>query len=180
MNLNKLDIQKMIDEADLDGDGKIDYGEFLVLLRERTRTFFKVVWFHLSIRNPFILILGIWGISIIVYISSACKSSFSPRWNANLTANASIHPWTTTSTAMFMALLPLYSSTPTLKKTARRSCRRHPTPRSRAPCPFSWPRQRIAWRSPSALQNGHYFGDRRQRKFYAKHAEITSKLVFVE
>jgi Ca2+-binding EF-hand superfamily protein len=42
MNLNKLDIQKMIDEADLDGDGKIDYGEFLVLLRERTRTFFKV------------------------------------------------------------------------------------------------------------------------------------------
>ena len=26
MNLNKLDIQKMIDEADLDGDGKIDYG----------------------------------------------------------------------------------------------------------------------------------------------------------
>lgn len=32
-NLNKMDIQKMIDEADLDGDGKIDYGEFLVLLR---------------------------------------------------------------------------------------------------------------------------------------------------
>lgn len=41
----------MIDEADLDGDGKIDYGEFLVLLRERTRTFFKVTWqwsFHLQ------------------------------------------------------------------------------------------------------------------------------------
>ena len=26
MNVEKLDIQKMIDEADLDGDGKIDYG----------------------------------------------------------------------------------------------------------------------------------------------------------
>jgi Ca2+-binding EF-hand superfamily protein len=33
INANKLDIQKMIDEADIDGDGKIDYGEFLVLLR---------------------------------------------------------------------------------------------------------------------------------------------------
>jgi len=31
----------MINEADLDGDGKIDYNEFLVLLREKTRTFFK-------------------------------------------------------------------------------------------------------------------------------------------
>lgn len=41
-SFNKMDIQKMIDEADLDGDGKIDYGEFLVLLRERTRTFFKM------------------------------------------------------------------------------------------------------------------------------------------
>jgi calcium-dependent protein kinase len=40
---SKVDVQKMIDEADLDGDGKIDYGEFLVLLRERTRTFFKVM-----------------------------------------------------------------------------------------------------------------------------------------
>ena len=26
ISLNKMDIQKMIDEADLDGDGKIDYG----------------------------------------------------------------------------------------------------------------------------------------------------------
>lgn len=42
VTLAKVDVQKMIDEADLDGDGKIDYGEFLVLLRERTRTFFKV------------------------------------------------------------------------------------------------------------------------------------------
>jgi calcium-dependent protein kinase len=42
VSLAKVDVQKMIDEADLDGDGKIDYGEFLVLLRERTRTFFKV------------------------------------------------------------------------------------------------------------------------------------------
>lgn len=42
INMNKIDVQKMIDEADLDGDGKIDYNEFLVLLRERTRTFFKV------------------------------------------------------------------------------------------------------------------------------------------
>lgn len=42
MSVGKIDIQKMIDEADLDGDGKIDFGEFLVLLRERTRTFFKV------------------------------------------------------------------------------------------------------------------------------------------
>ena len=42
-NVNKIDIQKMIDEADLDGDGKIDYGEFLVLLRERTRTNFFMV-----------------------------------------------------------------------------------------------------------------------------------------
>jgi Ca2+-binding EF-hand superfamily protein len=32
----------MIDEADLDGDGKIDYDEFLVMLREKTRSFFKV------------------------------------------------------------------------------------------------------------------------------------------
>ena len=40
VNASKLDIQKMIDEADLDGDGKIDYSEFLVLLRERTRTNF--------------------------------------------------------------------------------------------------------------------------------------------
>lgn len=43
ITIGKVDVQKMIDEADLDGDGKIDYGEFLVLLRERTRTFFKVV-----------------------------------------------------------------------------------------------------------------------------------------
>ena len=42
VTLAKVDVQKMIDEADLDGDGKIDFGEFLVLLRERTRTFFKV------------------------------------------------------------------------------------------------------------------------------------------
>lgn len=42
ININKIDIQKMIDEADLDGDGNIDYGEFLVLLRERTKTFFKL------------------------------------------------------------------------------------------------------------------------------------------
>lgn len=42
VNMNKIDIQKMIDQADLDGDGKIDYDEFLVLLRQRTRTFFKV------------------------------------------------------------------------------------------------------------------------------------------
>lgn len=33
LTLGKVDVQKMIDEADLDGDGKIDYGEFLVLLR---------------------------------------------------------------------------------------------------------------------------------------------------
>ena len=42
LNVNKMDIQKMIDQADLDGDGNIDYAEFLVLLRERTRTFFKL------------------------------------------------------------------------------------------------------------------------------------------
>ena len=42
-NIEKMDIQKMIDEADLDGDGKIDYSEFLVLLRERTRTNFFTV-----------------------------------------------------------------------------------------------------------------------------------------
>lgn len=42
VSLGSVDVQGMIDEADLDGDGKIDYQEFLVLLRERTRTFFKV------------------------------------------------------------------------------------------------------------------------------------------
>jgi calcium-dependent protein kinase len=42
-NVNKIDVQRMIDEADLDGDGKIDYSEFLVLLRERTRTNFFIV-----------------------------------------------------------------------------------------------------------------------------------------
>jgi calcium-dependent protein kinase len=41
-SLNSNDIQQMIDEADLDGDGKIDYGEFLVLLREKTKGFFKI------------------------------------------------------------------------------------------------------------------------------------------
>jgi Ca2+-binding EF-hand superfamily protein len=41
-SLNSNDIQQMIDEADLDGDGKIDYGEFLVLLRERTKGIFKI------------------------------------------------------------------------------------------------------------------------------------------
>jgi calcium-dependent protein kinase len=41
VSVSKLDIQKMIDEADLDGDGKIDYDEFLVMLREKTRSFFK-------------------------------------------------------------------------------------------------------------------------------------------
>jgi Ca2+-binding EF-hand superfamily protein len=40
MSYGKIDIQTMIDEADLDGDGKIDYQEFLSLLREKTRTFF--------------------------------------------------------------------------------------------------------------------------------------------
>ena len=43
-SFQKVDVQRMIDEADIDGDGKIDYQEFLVLLRERTRTFFKVTW----------------------------------------------------------------------------------------------------------------------------------------
>jgi Ca2+-binding EF-hand superfamily protein len=33
MSFGKIDVQKMIDEADQDGDGKIDYGEFLILLR---------------------------------------------------------------------------------------------------------------------------------------------------
>lgn len=42
LSYGKIDIQKMIDDVDLDGDGKIDYNEFLVLLRERTRTIF--VW----------------------------------------------------------------------------------------------------------------------------------------
>lgn len=43
LNLNSKEVQMMIEDADLDGDGHIDYGEFLVLLRERTRThFFKV------------------------------------------------------------------------------------------------------------------------------------------
>jgi|LakMenEpi03Aug12_release.lakeMendotaPanAssembly.Ray.scaffolds.fasta_scaffold3291907_2 calcium-dependent protein kinase len=41
-SLQKVDVQRMIDEVDIDGDGKIDYQEFLVLLRERTRTFFRV------------------------------------------------------------------------------------------------------------------------------------------
>lgn len=40
LTYGKIDIQTMIDEADLDGDGKIDYQEFLTLLREKTRTFF--------------------------------------------------------------------------------------------------------------------------------------------
>lgn len=42
MSYGKIDIQSMIDEADLDGDGKIDYQEFLTLLREKTRTFFVI------------------------------------------------------------------------------------------------------------------------------------------
>lgn len=42
LSVNKIDVQKMIDQADLDGDGNIDYNEFLLLLRERTRTFFKL------------------------------------------------------------------------------------------------------------------------------------------
>lgn len=40
LKYGKIDIQSMIDEVDLDGDGKIDYNEFLVLLREKTRTVF--------------------------------------------------------------------------------------------------------------------------------------------
>jgi calcium-dependent protein kinase len=42
MSYGKIDIQSMIDEADLDGDGKIDYQEFLTLLREKTRTIFVI------------------------------------------------------------------------------------------------------------------------------------------
>lgn len=33
ISYGKIDLQSMIDEADLDGDGKIDYQEFLTLLR---------------------------------------------------------------------------------------------------------------------------------------------------
>ena len=33
VSIGKVDVQEMINEADLDGDGKIDYNEFLVLLR---------------------------------------------------------------------------------------------------------------------------------------------------
>lgn len=40
MSYGKIDIQHMIDEADMNGDGMIDYQEFLALLREKTRTFF--------------------------------------------------------------------------------------------------------------------------------------------
>lgn len=39
MSFGKIDIQAMINDADLDGDGQLDYNEFLVLLREKTRTF---------------------------------------------------------------------------------------------------------------------------------------------
>ncbi len=47
MSYGKIDIQSMIDEADLDGDGKIDYQEFLTLLREKTRTIFVInKWLH--------------------------------------------------------------------------------------------------------------------------------------
>lgn len=42
LSYGKIDIQKMIDEVDLDGDGKIDYGEFMTLLREKTRNLFKL------------------------------------------------------------------------------------------------------------------------------------------
>ena len=42
ISLGSVNVQEMINEADLDGDGKIDYNEFLILLREKTRTFFKV------------------------------------------------------------------------------------------------------------------------------------------
>jgi Ca2+-binding EF-hand superfamily protein len=33
LSIGKVDVQEMINEADLNGDGKIDYNEFLVLLR---------------------------------------------------------------------------------------------------------------------------------------------------
>ena len=62
INMNKIDVQKMIDEADLDGDGKIDYNEFLVLLRERTRTFFKVKWF------PLLNTCFIYDVAILCYL----------------------------------------------------------------------------------------------------------------
>lgn len=42
ISIGKVNVQEMIDEVDLDGDGKIDYNEFLVLLREKTRTFFNI------------------------------------------------------------------------------------------------------------------------------------------
>ncbi len=57
MSYGKIDIQSMIDEADLDGDGKIDYQEFLTLLREKTRTIFvmnKWSWIRqVSSINPY-------------------------------------------------------------------------------------------------------------------------------
>ena len=39
-----VDVQEMINEVDGDGDGKIDYNDFLILFREKTKTFFNV-WF---------------------------------------------------------------------------------------------------------------------------------------
>jgi Ca2+-binding EF-hand superfamily protein len=33
VSIGTVDVQEMINEADLDGDGQIDYNEFLVLLR---------------------------------------------------------------------------------------------------------------------------------------------------
>jgi Ca2+-binding EF-hand superfamily protein len=37
-----VDVQEMINEVDGDGDGKIDYNDFLILFREKTKTFFNV------------------------------------------------------------------------------------------------------------------------------------------